>query len=147
MLLAATLPQGASPVVVAQAQRHSSMLRLKPREEALLHQPARILLVEARQLMEGAQVSLANSADGDLIMAEDLEEDLAAAAAAEAAAAAAEEMAMATKSTTWTARPGTKPATDDFLSRPPSLPSRRRRRCKSFRATTARRAGRCGARR
>ena len=88
MVLAAMLPQGASPVVVAQAQRHSSMLRLNPREEALLHQPARILLVEARQLMEGAQVSLANSADVD-IMAEDLEEDLAAAAAAAVAATAA----------------------------------------------------------
>ena len=87
-MLAAMLPQGASPVVVAQAQRHSSMLRLNPREEALLHQPARILLVEARQLMEGAQVSLANSADVD-IMAEDLEEDLAAAAAAAAVAAMA----------------------------------------------------------
>ena len=87
-MLAATLPQGASPVVVAQAQRHSSMLRLNPREEALLHQPARILLVEARQLMEGAQVSLANSADVD-IMAEDLEEDLAVAAAAAVAATAA----------------------------------------------------------
>ena len=104
-------------------------------------------LEEAVQLLaELVRASLANSrADRDLIVAEDLEEDLAAAAAAEAAAA--EEMAMATKSTTWTARPGTKPATDDFLSRPPSLPSRRRRRCKSFRATTARRAGRCGARR
>ena len=88
MVLAATLPQGASPVVVAQAQRHSSMLRLNPREEALLHQPARILLVEARQLMEGAQVSLVNSADVD-IMAEDLEEDLAAAAATAAVAATA----------------------------------------------------------
>ena len=94
MLLAATLPQGASPVVVAQAQRHSSMLRLNPWEEALLHQPARILLVEARQLMEGAQVSLANSADAD-IMAEDLEEDLAAAAAAAAVAATAAKAATA----------------------------------------------------
>ena len=105
-------------------------------------------LEEAVQPLELVRASLANSrADRDLIVAEDLEEDLAAAAAEAAAAAAAEEMAMATRSTTLTARPGTMPATDAFLSRPPSLPSRRRRRCKSFRATTARRAGRCGARR
>ena len=98
----------------------SSLLRLNPREEARLRQPARILLVEAVQLMEGAQVSLANSADGDLIMAEDLEEDLAAAAAAVAATAAtaatvAGTTTRAPTSSTWqtaTARPGTVPATD-----------------------------------
>ena len=99
----------------------SSLLRLNPREEARLRQPARILLVEAVQLMEGAQVSLANSADGDLIMAEDLEEDLAAAAAAAVAATAATAATAAGTTTraptssTWqtaTARPGTVPATD-----------------------------------
>ena len=99
-----------------------SLLRLNPRAEARLRQPARILLVEAVQLMEGAQVSLANSADGDLIMAEDLEEDLAAAAAAAAVAATAATAATAAGTTTraptsstWqtaTARPGTAPATD-----------------------------------
>ena len=122
MVLAAMLPQGASPVVVVQVQRHSSMLRLNPRKEARLRQPASILLVEAMRLMEGAQVSLANSADGDLIMAEDLEEDLAAAAAAAAVAATAATAATAAGTTTraptsstWqtaTARPGTVPATD-----------------------------------
>ena len=57
-------------------------------------------LQEAVRPLELVRASLANShADRDLIVAEDLEEDLAA-AAAEAAAAAAEEMAMATKSTT-----------------------------------------------
>ena len=103
-------------------------------------------LEEAVQPLELVRASLANSrADRDLIVAEDLEEDPA--AAAEAAAAAAEEMAMATRSTTLTARPGTMPATDAFLSRLPGLPLRRRRRCKSFHAMTARRAGKCGARR
>ena len=111
----------------------SSLLRLNPRAEARLRQPARILLVEAVQLMEDAQVSLANSADGGLIMAEDLEEDLAAAAAAVVAAAAmaataataaettavtaAETTTRATTSSTWrtaTARPGTAPATDAY---------------------------------
>ena len=128
-LLAAMLPQGASPVV-AQVRRRSSRLRLNLRAEARLRQPARILLVEAVQLMEDAQVSLATSADGDLIMAEDLEEDTAAAAAVVAAAAmavmaataaeatavtAAETTTRATTSSTWqtaTARPGTAPATD-----------------------------------
>ena len=112
----------------------SSLLRLNPRAEARLRQPARILLVdilvEAVQLMEDAQVSLANSADGDFIMAEDLEEDLAAAAAVVAAAAvaataataaettavtAAETTTRATTSSTWrtaTARPSIAPATD-----------------------------------
>ena len=95
----------------------SSLLRLNPQAEARLRQPARILLVEAVQLMEDAQVSLANSADGDLIMAEDLEEDLAAAVAATAATAAtaAGTTTRAPTSSTWqtaTARPGTVPATD-----------------------------------
>ena len=118
-----------------------------------LRQSLRVLtadsMQEAVQPLELVRASLANShADRDLIVAEDLEEDLAAAAAeAAAAAAAAEEMARATKSTTWTARPGTVPATDAFLSRLPGPPSRRRQRCRSSRATTARRAGRCGARR
>ena len=103
-------------------------------------------LEEAVQLLELARASLANShADRDLIVAEDLEEDPAAAAAA--AAAAAEEMTMATRSTTLTARPGTRPATDVFLSKPPGLPLRRRRQCKSSHAMMARRAGKCGARR
>ena len=102
-------------------------------------------LEEAVQLLELARASLANShADRDLIVAEDLEEDP---AAAVAAAAAAEEMAMATRSTTLTARPGTRPATDVFLSKPPGLPLRRRRQCKSSHAMMARRAGKCGARR
>ena len=101
-------------------------------------------LEEAVQLLELARASLANShADRDLIVAEDLEEDPAAAAAA----AAAEEMAMAMRSTTLTARPGTRPATDAFLSKPPGLPLRRRRQCKSSHAMMARRAGKCGARR
>ena len=106
-------------------------------------------LEEAVQLLELARASLANShADRDLIVAEDLEEDPAAAAAAvAAAAAAAEEMAMATRSTTLTARPGTRPATDVFLSKPPGLPLRRRRQCKSSHAMMARRARKCGARR
>ena len=95
-----------------------SLLRLNLRAEARLRQPARILLAD----MEGAQVSLANSADGDLIMAEDLEEDLAVAAAAAAVAATAATAATAAGTTTraptsstWqtaTARPGTVPATD-----------------------------------
>ena len=94
-----------------------SLLRLNLRAEARLRQPARILLAD----MEGAQVSLANSADGDLIMAEDLEEDLAAAAAAAVAATAATAATAAGTTTraptssTWqtaTARPGTVPATD-----------------------------------
>ena len=93
-----------------------SLLRLNLRAEARLRQPARILLAD----MEGAQVSLANSADGDLIMAEDLEEDLAVAAAAVAATAATAATAAGTTtraltSSTWqtaTARPGTVPATD-----------------------------------
>ena len=98
-----------------------SLLRPNPRAEAQLRQPARTLLVEAVQLMEDAQVSLANSADGDLIMAEDLEEDLAAAAAAAVAATAATAATAAGTTTraptssTWqtaTARPGTVPATD-----------------------------------
>ena len=116
-MLAAMLPQGASPVV-AQVRRRSSRLRLNLRAEAV-------------QPMEGAQASLANSADEYLIMAEDLEEDLAAAAAAVVAAAAmaataataaettavtaAETTTRATTSSTWrtaTARPGTAPATD-----------------------------------
>ena len=108
-------------LLVAQGRRCSSLLRLNPQEEARLRQPARILLVEAGQLMEGAQVSFANSADGDLIMAEDLEEDLAAAAAAAVAATAATAATAAGTTTraptssTWqtaTARPGTVPATD-----------------------------------
>ena len=78
------------------------------------------ILVEAVQLREDAQVSLANSADGDLIMAVDLEEDPAAAAAAVAATAATAATAAGTTtwaptSSTWetaTARPGTVPATD-----------------------------------
>ena len=116
-MLAAMLPQGASPVVVAQVRRRSSLLRLNLRAEAV-------------QLPEPARASLANSADVDHIMAEDLEEDPAAAAAVVAAAAmaataataaettavtAAETTTRATTSSTWrtaTARPGTAPATD-----------------------------------
>ena len=81
------------------------------------------ILVEAVQLREDAQVSLANSADADVILAVDLEEDLAAAAAAAAAVAATAATAAtaagtttrAPTSSTWqtaTARPGTVPATD-----------------------------------
>ena len=78
------------------------------------------ILVEAVRLLEDAQVSSANSADVDLIMAVDLEEDPAAAAAAVAATAATAATAAGTTtraptSSTWqtaTARPGTVPATD-----------------------------------
>ena len=89
-------------------------------------------LEEAVQPLELVRASSANSrADRDLIVAEDLEEDLAAAAAAVVAAAAmaataataaettavtaAETTTRATTSSTWrtaTARPGTAPATD-----------------------------------
>ena len=55
-------------------RRRSSLLRLNLRAEAV-------------QLPEPARASLANSAGVDLIMAEDLEEDLAAAAAVAAAVA------------------------------------------------------------
>ena len=116
MVLAAMLPQGASPVVVAQVRRRSSLLRLNLRAEAV-------------QLPEPARASSANSAGVDLIMAEDLEEDTAAAAVVAAAAmevmaataaettavTAAETTTRATTSSTWrtaTARPGTAPATD-----------------------------------
>ena len=134
--------------LIEQVRRCSSLLALHPRVEGWQRQPARVLMAdsleEAVQLLEPARASLANShADRDLIVAEDLEEDPAAAAAA----AAAEEMAMATRSTTLTARPGTRPATDVFLSKPPGLPLRRRRQCKSSHAMMARRAGKCGARR
>ena len=81
------------------------------------------ILVEAVRLLEDAQVSSANSADVDLIMAVDLEEDPAAAAAAVAATAATAATAAGTAGTTtrapmsstWetaTARPGTVPVTD-----------------------------------
>ena len=137
--------------LIDQVRQCSSLLGFHPRVEAWQRQPARVLMAdsleEAVQLLELARASLANShADRDLIVAEDLEEDPAAAVAA-AAAAAAEEMAMATRSTTLTARPGTRPATDVFLSKPPGLPLRRRRQCKSSHAMMARRAGKCGARR
>ena len=113
-------------LLVAQVRRRSSLLRLNLRAEAWPRRPARILLVdslvEAVQLMEDARASLASSADEDPIMAEDLEEDLAAAAAAAAVAATAATAATAAGTTTraptsstWqtaTARPGTVPATD-----------------------------------
>ena len=109
MWLAAMLPQGASPVVVARVRQHSSRLQLNLRAETV-------------QPMEGAPAFWVNSADEYLIMAEDLEEDLAAAAAAAAVAAtaatavtAAGTTTRAPTSSTWqtaTARPGTVPATD-----------------------------------
>ena len=74
-----------------------SLLAREQRRRSL-RVPTADSLQEAVRPLELVRASLANShADRDLIVAEDLEEDLAAAAAE---AAAAEEMAMVTKSTT-----------------------------------------------
>ena len=144
ILLAAMLPQGASPVV-AQARRLSSRPRLN-------------LLAETVQPMEGAQASWVNSEDEYPIMAEDLEEDLAAAAAVAAAAAAAtvaettdataaETTTRPTMSSTSPASRGTVLLTDVLLARLPGRRSRRRPRCRSSHGTMGRKAESCGAKR
>ena len=143
--------------MVAQGRRCSSLLRLNLRARILLVDS----LVEAVQLMEDARASLASSADEEPIMAEDLEEDLAAAAAeaaaaAAAAAATAAEMTAATAAET-TTRPttsmtspasrGTVPPTDALSARLPGHRSRRRPRCRSSHGTMVRKAESCGAKR